>query len=195
MSYPCNLFFLLIFIFIIIDRIISWIQTQLVFFAYFLEHIVLFLENNADEECEKISNSKSSASRCCLAFAWFFANFILALLMKVLPFKKACIFSKSKSSASRCCLAFAWFFANFSLTLFIKVLLVKKHVYFQRDVRTWSSDQIINAIYFCVGHNNRRKHNQHFNLLFFKINLVFGSQTTSALGKIIVLPINSIYLN
>ena len=157
MSYPCNLFFLLIFIFIIIDRIISWIQMQLFFFAYFLEHIVLFLENNADEEYEKISNSKSSASRCCLAFAWFFANF--------------------------------------SLALFIKVLLVKKHVYFQREVRTWSSDQIINAIYFCVGHNNRRKHNQHFNLLFFKINLVFGSQTTSALGKIIVLPINSIYLN
>ena len=26
-----------------------------------------------------ISNSKSSASGCCLAFAWFFANFSVAL--------------------------------------------------------------------------------------------------------------------
>ena len=51
-------------------------------FAYFLEH-VLFLENNADEECERFSNSKSSVSGCCFAFAWFFVNFRLALFMKV----------------------------------------------------------------------------------------------------------------
>ena len=37
-------------------------------FAYFLEY-ALFLDNNTDEECEKFSNSKSSASRSCLAFA------------------------------------------------------------------------------------------------------------------------------
>ena len=34
---------------------------------------------------------KSSASECCLAFAWFFANFSLVLLMKELLIKKACI--------------------------------------------------------------------------------------------------------
>ena len=34
--------------------------------------------------------AKGSASGCCLAFAWFFADFILALLIKVLLMKKAC---------------------------------------------------------------------------------------------------------
>ena len=37
-----------------------------------------------DEECEKFSNSKSSASGCCLVFAWFFAIFSLALLKVLL---------------------------------------------------------------------------------------------------------------
>ena len=36
-----------------------------------------------------ISNSKRSASGCCLAFAWFFANFSLALLINLLLIKKA----------------------------------------------------------------------------------------------------------
>ena len=35
-----------------------------------------------DEESEKFSNSKSSTSGCCLAFACFFANFSLVLLIK-----------------------------------------------------------------------------------------------------------------
>ena len=34
-------------------------------------------------------NGKSSASGCCFAFAWIFANFNLALLIKVLLIKKA----------------------------------------------------------------------------------------------------------
>ena len=44
-----------------------------------------------DEECEQLSSSKSSASGCCSVFLWLFANFSLALLIKVLLFKKACI--------------------------------------------------------------------------------------------------------
>ena len=35
-------------------------------------------------------NSKSSALGCCFIFAWFFANFSLALPIKVLLIKKAC---------------------------------------------------------------------------------------------------------
>ena len=38
-------------------------------FAYFLEYVLLFLYDNVDEEREQFSNSKSSASGCCLAFA------------------------------------------------------------------------------------------------------------------------------
>ena len=39
----------------------------------------------------QLSNSKSSASGCYLAFTWFFTNFSLALLIKVLLTKKVCI--------------------------------------------------------------------------------------------------------
>ena len=53
-------------------------------FAYFLEYVLLCMENNADGECELNSNSKSSASGCCLEFALFFTNFSLALIIKVL---------------------------------------------------------------------------------------------------------------
>ena len=41
-----------------------------------------------DEESEKFSNKQSSASGWCLAFAKYFANFSLALLIKVLKKKK-----------------------------------------------------------------------------------------------------------
>ena len=44
---------------------------------------------------------QSSASGCCLTFAWFFANFSLVLLIKVLLIKKACIgFYKSSVKLS-----------------------------------------------------------------------------------------------
>ena len=54
-----------------------------------LENFLLFLDDNVDEE--KFSNSKSSTSKYCLAFAWLFANFSLPLLIKLLLMKKACI--------------------------------------------------------------------------------------------------------
>ena len=34
-----------------------------------LEYLLLFLDDSVDEECEQFSNSRSSASGCCLAFA------------------------------------------------------------------------------------------------------------------------------
>ena len=40
MSYLCDLFFFFIFIFVIINRIISWIQTHLFFFL-FIEYVLL----------------------------------------------------------------------------------------------------------------------------------------------------------
>ena len=49
------------------------------------------MDDNVDEESEKFSYKKSSASGCCLAFACFFANFNLALLIKVLLIKKLCV--------------------------------------------------------------------------------------------------------
>ena len=74
-------------IFIVINHIISFKQTYL-FPVLFLEHLLLFLDDKVDEESEKFSNSKSSVSGCCLAFAWFFANFSLALLTKLSYIKK-----------------------------------------------------------------------------------------------------------
>ena len=37
------------------------------FFVHFL-HLLLFLNDNVDEEIELFPNSESSASGCCLAF-------------------------------------------------------------------------------------------------------------------------------
>ena len=49
--------------------------------------------------------------------------------------------------------------------------------------------------YFCIRHKNRRKHNQHFKLLFFKLNSHFEtSNETSKYRKLNLLLINSIYL-
>ena len=64
------------------------IQTEVLVFTPFLEYFLLFLDDNIDERSEYFSNSKSSASGCCLAFARYFANFSLALPMKVLLLKK-----------------------------------------------------------------------------------------------------------
>ena len=94
MSYLCDVFFIFISIFIMINHIISWKQTHL-FFAYFLlEYVLLFLDNSVVEEwCiifkwQKFKTSKGKTSGCFLAFACFFANFSLALLMKVLLIEK-----------------------------------------------------------------------------------------------------------
>ena len=42
---------------------------RLAFLHIFLEYASLLLDDNRDEESEHLSNSKSSASGCCLAFA------------------------------------------------------------------------------------------------------------------------------
>ena len=85
MSYLCHLFFIFSLIFIVIEYITSFKQTYL-FFIHFLENALLFLGDNVDEEREQFWNSKTSASRCCLAFACF-ANFSMTLVMKVLLIK------------------------------------------------------------------------------------------------------------
>ena len=59
-------------------------------FAYFVECVLFFLDDNLDEEWELFWKSKNSASRCCLAFTGYFVNLSLALLIKVLLIKKAC---------------------------------------------------------------------------------------------------------
>ena len=52
MSYLCDLFFVFIFIFTMINRVISWVKTRLLFFLLSLEHVLLFLDDNMNEECE-----------------------------------------------------------------------------------------------------------------------------------------------
>ena len=48
---------------------------------------------------------------------------------------------------------------------------------------------------FCIRHKNRRKHNQYSKLVFFNINLHFGtSDEISTFGKLNCLPISSNYL-
>ena len=80
MSYLCDLFF--IFIFIFIKWLIIWShEYRLLFCLFFRVRPIIF-----GWKCRW---------RMWIAFAWFFANFRLALLVKVLLIKKACIFIKN----------------------------------------------------------------------------------------------------
>ena len=95
MSYLCILFLFFSLIVIVINHITSFKQVHL-FSCTFLENLLLFLNENLDEEGELFSNSRNSTWHCCLAFAWIFANFSLALLIKVLLIKKVCIYSRNR---------------------------------------------------------------------------------------------------
>ena len=50
MSYLCDLFNIFIFIFIMINRMISWIERHLFFWIFF--SVLLFLDDNLGEECK-----------------------------------------------------------------------------------------------------------------------------------------------
>ena len=86
MSYPFDIFFIFSLIFIVINHITSLKQTHL-FFVCFLEHLLLFLDDKVDEDGKWFSNNERLTSGCYLAFAYFFSNFSLALLIKVLLIK------------------------------------------------------------------------------------------------------------
>ena len=89
MSNLCDLFFIFSPIFIVVNHATSFKQAYL-FFVLFLEYLPLFSNDNINEESKWFTNRKSSASGYCLAFAYFFANFNLVLLIRVLLIKKAC---------------------------------------------------------------------------------------------------------
>ena len=88
--YLCDVVFIFSLIFIVINQIISFKQTYL-FFVQFLQYLLLDLDDNLNEKNQQFSNNKRIVSGCCLGFTWFFANFSLALIVKVLLIKKACI--------------------------------------------------------------------------------------------------------
>ena len=65
--YLCDLFFNFSLIFIAINHLTTFKQRYGIFVL--LEYLLLFLDDNMDEESEQFSNSKSSASGRCLAFS------------------------------------------------------------------------------------------------------------------------------
>ena len=67
MPYLYDLFSIFRPIFIVVNHITSF-KHRYLFFVHLLEYLLLFLDDNVDEESE-YSNSKSSALGCCLAFA------------------------------------------------------------------------------------------------------------------------------
>ena len=93
MTCQCDLFFIFIIIFTLINLVISWNQTLifLSFFPFFMSYyfwVIMWMKN--------VNNSKSSISGCCLEFTWFFANFSLALLIKGLLMKKRIYYENIK---------------------------------------------------------------------------------------------------
>ena len=99
MPHLFDLFFISSLIFTVINHITSFKQMYL-FLIHFLEYLLLFLNDNVDEESEQYSNSKSSTSGCCLAFALFFAKISLTLLIKVLLIKQLCIILVQRCSSN-----------------------------------------------------------------------------------------------
>ena len=75
MSYLCDLFFLSVFIFIIVNRIISRIQTHLLLFFFYNMPYYFWMKNVNNFQIIKIQ-PQGDASAC------FFVNCSLALLMK-----------------------------------------------------------------------------------------------------------------
>ena len=63
------------------------------------------------------SNNKSLATGCYLSFAWYFANFSLALIIKVLTGKKACTMKVLPVQH--------WLFSNFLFPRFSISILIK----------------------------------------------------------------------
>ena len=93
----------------------SFLQTHF-FFAYFVESVLLFLDDNVNEECEKFSKSQSVLLSICLGF---FADFSLALLLKVLLITKKRVltfFKNFPSQFSRDTKLLKYFACNFLCT-------------------------------------------------------------------------------
>ena len=87
-SYLCDLFFIFIFICIMINRLISWIQTHC--FAYYLKYALLFLDDNVDEDVNNFQIVKvqphGNASHLL-----DFCQFQPGIAYKSVSHKKACI--------------------------------------------------------------------------------------------------------
>ena len=88
MSNLCDVFFIFIFIFIMTNIMNTSILVSLLIF----QNMSYFLVHNVDKKCKQFSNSKSSASGCCLVFAWLFANISQVLFIKMLLIKKKRLF-------------------------------------------------------------------------------------------------------
>ena len=95
MSYLCILFLFFSLIVIVINHITSYKQVHL-FSCTFLENLLLFLNENLDEEGELFSNSQNSTWGCCFAFAWFFCQFQPCVAYKSVAYKKKCIYSRNR---------------------------------------------------------------------------------------------------
>ena len=83
MSYICDVFFFFILVFIAINYVTP-LKQMYFFFLHFLEYLLLFLNDNMDQTSKQCLNSECSASGCCLAIAYFFTNFSVTLIMKML---------------------------------------------------------------------------------------------------------------
>ena len=98
----CDIFFTFSLIFIVINYIISFEQTHLIF-VHFLECLLSFLDDSVEEESEWFSNSKSSVSGCCLPFVRFFlptsayktVAYVLWLINELIAFS-SCGMSKAR---------------------------------------------------------------------------------------------------
>ena len=86
MSYLCDLFFIFIFIFIIINDFVSLKQTHLLF-CTFLEYVLLLLDDNVDEEI--FFKFQKFSLRVLLTFCLIFRQFQPGVAYKSVAYKKS----------------------------------------------------------------------------------------------------------
>ena len=64
-------------------------------FPYFLEYVLLFLDDNVDEECEKYSNRKKFSLRALISIFLFFSQFQPGVTYKRVASEKSVYIAKN----------------------------------------------------------------------------------------------------
>ena len=104
-SYICDLLLIFTIVFIVINHIMSLKQTHW-FFLEVLEYLLLFLDDNMDEENESFFQYQMFCLRVLLSFCLFFCQFQPSFAYKSVAQKKACIsipgLSKKQLEPLRC---------------------------------------------------------------------------------------------
>ena len=94
------------------------------FFAHILEYVLLFLDDNENEESKWFSSGTSSASGYCLAFCLLFCQFQHGVACKNNVYKKTCSYAKSPNDNQQKNMEFVLFELIYGTLFWLKLLFI-----------------------------------------------------------------------